>query len=172
MAVHDYKYRKYLKNNLPIKPDYYCRYHEIDKAEKDFWIHYLSHELKSLSKTEKEKYYCTSDPELKQASYISIEDWRIFFKDTWNFPGIYQDEHDAMFPEELPKRLIRMYSFVGDTVLDPFLGSGTTTKVAADLGRNSIGFELGFNREKWKRIIKNKIESGERKFPALFNYYK
>lgn len=109
--------------------------------------------------------------ELKQASYISIEEWREFFKDTWNFPGINQDIHDAMFPDDLPYRLIRMYSFVGDTVIDPFLGSGTTTKVAASLGRNSIGYEIGFNRENWKQIIKKKIESGEKKYNAVFNYH-
>ncbi len=47
----------------------------------------------------------------------------------------------AAFPEEIPRRLIKLYSFVGETVLDPFLGSGTTTKVATELGRNSWGFE-------------------------------
>ena len=47
-----------------------------------------------------------------------------------------------MFPEELPKRLIKMFSFVGDTVLDPFLGSGTTCLVAKNLNRNSIGYEI------------------------------
>ncbi len=111
------------------------------------------------------------DPDLKTLSYIPIEEWRELFKDTWNFPGINQDVHDAMFPEELPRRLIRMYSFVGDTVLDPFLGSGTTCKVAAEMGRNSIGFEIGFNRENWKEIIKKKVESGEKNFPAKFIYY-
>lgn len=100
-----------------------------------------------------------------------MEKWRKYFKDSWSFSGINQDIHDAMFPEKLPKRLIRMYSFMGDTVLDPFLGSGTTTKVAADLGRNSIGFEIGFNRKNWKEIIKQKIETGFRKYPSKFNYY-
>jgi site-specific DNA-methyltransferase (adenine-specific) len=47
-----------------------------------------------------------------------------------------------MFPEELPKRLIRMFSFVGDTVLDPFLGSGTTSLAAKKLSRNSVGYEI------------------------------
>ena len=46
-----------------------------------------------------------------------------------------------MFPEELPKRLIKMFSFVGETVLDPFLGSGTTTLAAKKLGRNSVGYD-------------------------------
>jgi DNA modification methylase len=48
----------------------------------------------------------------------------------------------AAFPEEIPKRLIRLFSFVGENVLDPFLGSGTTTKVAMQLGRNSYGYEI------------------------------
>jgi hypothetical protein len=47
-----------------------------------------------------------------------------------------------MFPEELPRRLIKMFTFVGDTVLDPFLGSGTTVKAALDLGRNAVGYEI------------------------------
>ncbi|MFW9896333.1 MAG: DNA-methyltransferase [Candidatus Thorarchaeota archaeon] len=111
------------------------------------------------------------DPELKKRSYIPIEKWREFFKDTWNFPGINQQEHDAMYPEELPRRLIKMYSFVGDIVLDPFLGSGTTSKVASDLGRSSIGYEIGYNHENWKILIKQKIESGIKNYPAKFNYY-
>lgn len=52
------------------------------------------------------------------------------------------DAHPAMFPEELPESFIRLYTFEGETVLDPFLGSGTTTKVAASLNRRSIGYEI------------------------------
>jgi len=47
-----------------------------------------------------------------------------------------------MFPDELPRRLIKMFSFVGETVLDPFAGSGTTAKVARELGRNSVSYEI------------------------------
>ncbi len=111
------------------------------------------------------------DPEFKIKSYIPIEEWRYLFKDSWNFPGINQEEHDAMFPEELPRRLIKMYSFYGDTILDPFLGSGTTSKIAVEMGRNSIGFEIGFNRDNWKNIIKKKIESGSKKYPAKISYF-
>jgi len=111
------------------------------------------------------------DQELKERSYIPIEVWRKLFKDSWNFPGIAQKDHDAMFPDELPRRLIRMYSFAGDTVLDPFLGSGTTSKVAVEMGRNSIGYEIGFNRDNWKQMIKQKIGSGLKNYPAKFNYY-
>jgi hypothetical protein len=59
-----------------------------------------------------------------------------------------------MFPEELPRRIIKMFTFVGETVLDPFLGSGTTVKVALDLNRNAIGYEIN---ENFLDIIKKKI---------------
>ena len=52
------------------------------------------------------------------------------------------EEGIAAFPEEIPYRLIKLFSFVGETVLDPFVGSGTTTKVARMLGRNSYGYEI------------------------------
>jgi len=65
----------------------------------------------------------------------------------------------AAFPEELASRLIQLFSFYGDTVLDPFLGSGTTSKVAAQLGRNSIGYELNFSL---KERIQSKISSAGR----------
>ena len=47
-----------------------------------------------------------------------------------------------MFPDELPRRLIKMFAFIGDTVLDPFLGSGTTVKVALEQKRNAVGCEI------------------------------
>ena len=66
--------------------------------------------------------------------------------------------HSAIMPEELPKRLIKLYSFYGDTVLDPFAGSGTTLKVAKEMGRNYIGYEL---MENYKDVIDKKLASVE-----------
>lgn len=61
----------------------------------------------------------------------------------------------AAFPEEIPKRLIRLFSFQGETVLDPFLGSGTTMRVARDLGRNSWGYEIDSRLE---TVIRKKLK--------------
>ncbi len=94
--------------------------------------------------------------ELKEQSKLSKEEWKEYFNGHWNFGGAKQVEHEAMFPEELPRRLIRMFSFVGETVLDPFLGSGTTIKVALDLERNGIGYEI--NRG-FLPIIKKKLQN-------------
>jgi len=82
--------------------------------------------------------------EQKKLSQMSKEDWNTYFSGHWNFSGVKQDGHLAMFPEELPARLIKMFAFVGDTVLDPFLGSGTTSLAARNLGRNSAGYEINF----------------------------
>ena len=81
-------------------------------------------------------------PQQKEFSKMTAEEWNTFFAGHWNFPGTKQSNHMAMFPEELPRRLIKMFSFVGETVLDPFLGSGTTMLAARNLERNSIGFEI------------------------------
>jgi len=80
--------------------------------------------------------------EIKEQSRLTTEEWNTFFAGHWTIPGEKQDDHLAMFPQEIPRRLIRMFSFVGDTVLDPFLGSGTTCLAARNLGRNSVGYEI------------------------------
>ena len=92
--------------------------------------------------------------EIKEKSRLSKEEWNEYFSGHWNFNGERQTKHLAMFPEELPKRLIKMFSFIGDTILDPFLGSGTTTLAAKNLGRNSIGYEIN---KKFLPLIKKKI---------------
>ena len=82
------------------------------------------------------------DKYLKEQSRMTKEEWIEYFSGHWNFGGAKQDGHIAMFPEELPKRLIKMFSIVGDTVLDPFIGSGTTSLAAKKLNRNSVGYEM------------------------------
>lgn len=78
----------------------------------------------------------------KEQSAMTNEEWNTYFNGHWYFNGAKQDKHLAMFPEELPKRLIKMFSFPQETVLDPFMGSGTTAAVANALGRNSVGYEI------------------------------
>lgn len=101
--------------------------------------------------------------ESKEKSKLTTQEWNEYFYGHWNFSGERQDKHLAVFPEELPKRLIKMFSFAGDTVLDPFLGSGTTTLAAKNLNRNSVGYEIN---EDFLPIIKEKLGLNH---PNIFN---
>ncbi len=100
---------------------------------------------------------------IKERSKLSNEEWRKYFTGHWNFAGKKQNGgHIAMFPEELPRRLIKMFSFIEENILDPFLGSGTTSMAARELKRNSIGYEI--NKE-FLSVIENKIGKSR---PSLF----
>ncbi|MBF0556071.1 MAG: site-specific DNA-methyltransferase, partial [Nitrospirae bacterium] len=95
---------------------------------------------------------------IKEQSALTTEQWNTYFSGHWQFPGEKQTKHIAAYPLELPARLIQMFTFVGETVLDPFLGSGTTSLAAQKLRRNSIGYEIN---EEFIPIIKDKLSIGQ-----------
>jgi len=78
----------------------------------------------------------------RKESKIGKKDFNRWFQQIWNIPGASTRKHPAPFPLELATRLVRMFSFTGDTVLDPFCGSGTTMVAALKNDRNSIGIEI------------------------------
>lgn len=96
--------------------------------------------------------------EQKERSRLTTEEWKQYFCGHWTFAGARQSHHEAMFPDELPRRLIRMFSFVGETVLDPFLGSGTTAAVAQALERSAVGYEIN---PAFLPIIREKLCPGQ-----------
>lgn len=79
-----------------------------------------------------------------RTSTISAEDFKAWTLGLWSFPGESAKRigHPAPFPEELPRRLISLFSFAEDVIFDPFVGSGTTSKVANELGRHSVGLDI------------------------------
>jgi len=96
--------------------------------------------------------------ELKEQSKLSQQDWVRFTKQVWDIPipnrgDIAYGEHPAIMPEDVARRLIRLFTFVGDIVLDPFMGSGTTAKVALELKRHYVGYEIN---KRYKEFIKAK----------------
>lgn len=102
--------------------------------------------------------------ENKDLSKLTKQEWMVYTKGIWQFEHDRSD-HPASFPEELPKRLIRMYSFVGETVLDPFAGTGTTLVVADKYLRKGIGYEIfkNYSKDVHKRFQKNSVR--ELEFP-------
>jgi len=78
----------------------------------------------------------------RAASRLSKDEHQAWFQQVWSINGASTRDHPAPYPEALAYRLIRMFSFVGDTVLDPFAGTGTTLLAAARCGRNAIGVEI------------------------------
>ncbi|WP_457753388.1 DNA-methyltransferase [Thermococcus sp.] len=110
------------------------------------------------------------DP-LRYASRYTKEERDKWFSQIWDDVKGERQTHPkiarrtAAYPEEIPRRLIRMFSIIGDTVLDPFLGTGTTTKVAIELQRNSIGYEID---ESLRPIIEEKIGVKQRRLGVNF----
>lgn len=90
-------------------------------------------------------------------SIISAENYQSWFRQIWtDLPGASTRGHPAPYPLEFAERLVRMFSFVGDTVLDPFMGTGTTNHACARWGRNSVGVELD---EKYFEMAKRRIST-------------
>lgn len=83
----------------------------------------------------------TISEDIKEASKLTSEEWKEWTKTVWSIANVSDGMHPAVFPEEIPYRLIRMYSFVGETVLDPFSGMATTGKMALKTDRKYVGFE-------------------------------
>ena len=87
--------------------------------------------------------YRSPTKEERILSIISAENYQLWFRQIWSdLRGTSNPHHPAPYPLEFAERLVRMFSFVGDTVLDPFMGTGTTNLACAHWGRNSIGIEL------------------------------
>jgi len=102
--------------------------------------------------------------DIKGKSKISQKEWVEFTKQIWNIPipgkgDLAFGEHSAIMPEEIVRRCVRLFTYVGDVVLDPFTGSGTTLKIARELERNYVGYEISRIYEK---VIKLKLS------PTLF----
>ena len=99
--------------------------------------------------------------EIKEESKLTQDEWVEYTKQIWNLPIPGKGDmafgiHSALMPESLAERCIRLFSFVGETVLDPFAGSGTTLRVAKKLNRNFVGYEL---MDSYSAIINKKLES-------------
>ena len=114
---------------------------EESKLSKDEWVEYTQ-QVWNISKDDIAK------------SKIEEITQRI-----WTIPKIDRSNeayglHPAMMPEQIPYRLIKLYSFVGDTILDPFLGSGTTAKIAKKLNRYCVGYEIN---KAFKPIIESRL---------------
>jgi site-specific DNA-methyltransferase (cytosine-N4-specific) len=100
--------------------------------------------------------------EIKEQSKLTQEEWVNFTKQIWNIPipgrgDIAFGKHSALMPEEIIRRCVRLFTFVGDVVLDPFTGSGTTLKVAKEQGRHYVGYEIS---EIYKSVVNEKLSMG------------
>lgn len=114
----------------------------------------IKHDIEYLLMLRKPGGYRKPTQEQRRLSVISEENFNLWYQQIWDFNGASTRQHPAPYPEELTNRIIQMFSFVGDTVLDPFLGSGTSVLSASKFGRNSIGVEvdLQYAMQSYKRI--------------------
>ena len=95
-----------------------------------------------LEKTGRDGPPKAADRTAREASRLTRDEWKEYFRGHWNFPGRRKQGHEAPFPVELPRRLIRMFSLEGESVLDPLHGSGTTLVAELELQRSAVGYEI------------------------------
>jgi site-specific DNA-methyltransferase (adenine-specific) len=113
----------------------------------------ISHDPVYIFRKKGERQYPTEEVTLK--SFISKEDWAQWASGIWMIDRVRKMEgHPAIFPDELVRRLVLMFSFEEDVVLDPFIGSGTSIKVARELKRQGIGYERELQ---YKAVIMEKL---------------
>lgn len=93
--------------------------------------------------------------EQKEKSKLTKEQRSDWFRGHWELSPAQQDDHVAKFPKELPHRLVKMYSFYGERVLDPFVGSGTTSIACMETGRKSVGVDIDSDNAS---VIQNRVE--------------
>ena len=103
----------------------------------------------------------------KGADSIERDDFLEFTKSVWKFPAASakQANHPAPFPVELPRRLIHLYSFVDDIVLDPFMGSGTAAEAAVLADRRYVGYEIDGRYVEQARLRLAKLHAAENQLP-------
>jgi site-specific DNA-methyltransferase (adenine-specific) len=92
----------------------------------------------------------------KERSRLTKEEWREYTKTVWQIANTSHPDHPAVFPDEIPRRLIKLFTFYGETVLDPFAGTGTTAEVAISLGRKVICVEQS---EAFTQVIHSRCRS-------------
>ena len=117
----------------------------------------IKHDVEYILMLRKSGGYRKPDVEQRRLSIISEREFNEWYQQIWTLTGAStRNGHPAPYPEKLMNRLIRMFSFVGDTILDPFLGSGTTMVAAAKIGRNSIGVEID---DEYAEMAKKRLEN-------------
>jgi site-specific DNA-methyltransferase (adenine-specific) len=103
----------------------------------------IKNDTESILLLRKPGAYRAPTPEQVAGAHIPSADYRTMFRGVWrDVPGTSDPDHPAPFPLDIPARLIRMFSFPGDTVLEPFAGTGTTLLAAKILGRRAVGVEV------------------------------
>jgi|TARA_B100000929_G_scaffold231448_1_gene187916 site-specific DNA-methyltransferase (cytosine-N4-specific) len=103
---------------------------------------------------------------IKKKSILEKSEWREYINSIWKIAPEKKRNHPAPFPKEIPLRLIKLFSFYGDTIVDPFMGSGTTAVVANQMNRNFVGYEINSQYIKMSKKRLNEENGGLEKLWA------
>lgn len=117
----------------------------------------IKHDIEYILMLRKPGGYRSPSKAQRKLSIISEENFNEWYQQIWNVNGTSSKFHPAPYPKKITDRLIQMFSFVNDTVIDPFVGSGTTILSCCDYGRNSIGYDINSDYLKlaYKRVRKH-----------------